>query len=456
MDKDKRAPHPATVVQSKGVSSRPAAAPKHRLPFAGPPPHPATVAQVKRVPVGPRVRPPHPATVAQAKRAALPRPGTVQRMDLEKSTTTTSEIVEARSSSPHTLSALLFGTYNAELFDYVVSFLALEDLGRLSAVCTATRAHIENRRYLEPGSRRIELGAGNMASALAFGLTETLTAFTEYDSFDNLAEKYQGKGGFLHNVAVQGNEKFIIHKNVIAYGIDATAKGPFERLPRTRMLRFTNPNVGSEDVSDLVKKCLDDLLGLYLGGTVQVTFQRFGVWFILDLTRLICETQGKPPNQKKFLTGKKKNAHTANTSYSITSCCNVYLLYHFFANASPKLQTGGCIELIVKEEYRGRWPIELLAKCCGYELVEIVSGYKLGFENIHTQTSEKVGKQTDAKYVYLRFERSTRGNLPSYTVLYETMLQMYATSDTSKTQANLVSGFGLQQPEGIPTFSFEG
>jgi len=427
-----RAPHPATVAQPKpafgGTAERP--------------PHPATVVQGKALPPAAAHRPPHPATVAQAKA----RPGTAQRMELEK-TSPTSEVIDL-STYTFPLLALLCGQRNSDLFRNVLSFLALEDLGALSVVCMATQGPAEEEilRRLEPGARRIELGAGNLSSAFTFGPTETLTAFTEYDSFESLFKKYGVE--FLKNEGIEDDEQFKKNKNVIEYGVDATKKGKFDNLPRTRNLRFTNPNLGSEAIKQGLWSVMDKCFQLLGNDHQRAAVEVFGIWFVLDLTRL----KLKWTNTKQHGRVAELNAgsNVSKTTNAITSCCNVHLLYKFFTNAGSKLRKGGSVELIVRSEYVKRWPIIDIASCSGYKLVEGIHPYNLGFSNVHTQTSEKVGSGgTAPKYIYLRFQSSHLAPDPGH--LYRVVKDMF-TGEAK--EGNLVCDFSLTQPSGIPVVKF--
>ncbi|MEK8034497.1 DUF4157 domain-containing protein [Ideonella sp. DXS29W] len=236
-----------------------------------------------------------------------------------------------------------------------------------------------------PGSRRIELGAGDMASAATLGAKDDFTAYTEFRSEDDTRSEYHGRLDENIEKFKQTSNK----TNTIKFGIDATQEGTYKDLPLTENLRFTNPNLGHDDIKERLRTIVlapldeedDDRDELYLSS--------MGIGFWLDGKRLKQYKEKPPKDDWQF----PLISSTANT---IASVRNVFMLQQFLTNAPAKLIPGsGKVEIIVSASYLTSWPILKIASDMGYKAA-VQNPYDLGFENVKTQKSEGVKKKQEA------------------------------------------------------------
>ncbi|KHK49714.1 hypothetical protein PI87_24755 [Ralstonia sp. A12] len=275
----------------------------------------------------------------------------------------------------------------------------------------------------EPGHRRIELGAGPMDSARAFWTTEQYTAFTEFRSRDGLEKDYGAH--FSGNLAstASGNP----NHNVVAFGVDATQQAPFSDLPLTRNLRFTNPNIGHQDLStaqDVSESAEDADMSEHVQGvtglgpiaaliaqaevegeTGNLIFRSMGMTFILSMQRfheyMQHKASGLTKPKKETEQWRTARAHAelgwrttviTSTINSISTCRNVLMMHQFMLNAPGKLIPGhGRVEIIVSTPYLKRWPLLRMAEHMGYRYE--CREHDLGFTNVKTQASEDVGEE---------------------------------------------------------------
>lgn len=235
-----------------------------------------------------------------------------------------------------------------------------------------------------PGSRRIELGAGDMASAATLGAKDEFTAYTEFRSQVDTHREYEGRLDENLEKFRQTSNK----TNAIKFGVDATQEGPYEDLPLTENLRFTNPNLGHDDIKARVRDMIlapvedEDSDLLYLSS--------MGIGFWLDGKRLK-QYKEKPPKEGWQF------PLISSTTNSISSVRNVFMLQKFLTNAPAKLIPGsGKVEIIVSASYLKSWPIQKIAEGMGYKAV-VQNPYDLGFENVKTQKSEAVKTEAPAK-----------------------------------------------------------
>lgn len=242
-----------------------------------------------------------------------------------------------------------------------------------------------------PGTRMIELGAGNMSSASSSWMKNTLTAFTEYRSKQKLIEDYDTK--FTDNLEmINSMDPENKQQNTLAYGIDATQEGAFHDLPLTERLRFTNPNIGHQDIADAIDPMIKEAIDEDEEGNYRV-YSSMGLSFMMDMDRAI-----------RYRDSTKKDTWLTtiitSTANSISICRNVNMLFSFMQNAPAKLIPGsGVVEIIVSESYLQRWPLEKMARDMNYGFK--VEKYELGFENIKTQESENVSSQKPPQKVLI-------------------------------------------------------
>ncbi|HEX8107278.1 MAG TPA: DUF4157 domain-containing protein, partial [Kofleriaceae bacterium] len=246
--------------------------------------------------------------------------------------------------------------------------------------------HLASPLVLAPGSNMIELGAGPMDSACALWSQCEYTAFTEFRSREQLVHDY-GEPFQQNLLTIQSLSQS--RHNTCVYGIDATQVGPYRNLPLTRILRFTNPNIGHQDIrvhiESMINQAVDDW------PESDLVYTCMGMRFTLSLDRL--NTYGT----LKSWTGNYITTLVASTTNSISTCRNIKLIYLFLLNAPAKLIPGvGVVQIIVSTSYLTRWPLEAMARRMGYGW-HVDDGYELGFENIKTQEDVHVSHKAPKK-----------------------------------------------------------
>lgn len=267
------------------------------------------------------------------------------------------------------------------------------------------------------GTTMIELGAGNMASASSSWMKMSLTAFTELRSKHELMDSYGNS--FKENLNnIEKSDPKNARMNRLAYGVDATKEGAFDDLPLTKTLRFTNPNIGHQDIADAIGPLISEALDEEEEGNYRV-YSSMGLSFKLDMDRA---KQYKNQCQKKTWL----QTLVTSTANSISVCRNVNMMFSFMQNAPGKLIPGsGVVEIIVSESYLQRWPLIEMAKDMNYTIK--IQEYELGFDNIKTQESEKVSSKKPPKKVLITLTPPWGGGIKIQDVLKYCQLQTIPT-----------------------------
>ncbi len=257
------------------------------------------------------------------------------------------------------------------------------------------------------GKKMIELGAGNMASASSSWTKNNLTAFTEFRYKDELIDDYGDS--FTKNLEmIEKLDPTNKQVNKLAYGIDATKEGAFDDLPLTETLRFTNPNIGHQDIADAIEPLILEAFKEEEEGNYRV-YSSMGLSFKLDMDRA---------KRYKESTQKKNWLQTliTSTANSISVCRNVNMMFSFMQNAPGKLIPGsGVVEIIVSESYLERWPLVEMARDMNYNVK--VQEHELGFDNIKTQESANVSSKKPPKKVLITLTPPWGGGIKIQDVL---------------------------------------
>ncbi len=212
---------------------------------------------------------------------------------------------------------------------------------------------------------KIEYGAGNMASADVPNKHHQVV--TEYRGVRELKRVYGRKGAGSPN-GIPGaildatdrspGTKDLIMKsrNVrVSFGVDATERSSTKGLGKAWCLRFTNPNMGDEDIQrDLEAIGPSDLTGKGLStGNLEVA--------VNDASGAGCSATSTP--------------NIKHLQKELSDLRNMYLLYGFFSNAQTNLENGGKLELVLKSKFFDAWLLEHLAENFGYRLTKTDKDY---------------------------------------------------------------------------------
>lgn len=285
-----------------------------------------------------------------------------------------------------------------EVAESVFSSLEVEDISNL-AITSKTLLQIYEREVhrtiprlkprQSPGTYEfVELGAGPMCSAVALWASFNSGVFTEYRSLDQLFENYGVLVGlqFL-KLWKEKCKNGTSPNNAVLLGVDATClvKAPCQL--KTAILRFTNPNIGNQDLASAINTQLVPAIKKLDEHENELWVRSGRQLFKLRLPYpLIQWLQTSPESQQYKLFGLMKQ-----TAWVIAVYRNIDLLGRFFANACEWLEKEGEVQLVVLQDYIKQWNIIELAERVGWKCVKM-EPIELGFKHMQTQEARTVAR----------------------------------------------------------------
>ncbi len=253
--------------------------------------------------------------------------------------------------------------------------------------CVYIDPHIRsNSKSIQMPCKRIEYGAG---PGLSFEHGKHINSFHIHTEFRSLGDIKKTYGELVPKSIKQSLSSNILHgTNEMRFGIDATAPSSTRGLGKAWYIRFTNPNLGDEDL-----RLSDDSWNTKL-------FPSSSSW-IHSGTIIMHTSSSVLQNPQTRL----KN---------ISALRNMSLMYHFFKNCGTNLEPGGNVEVILKPKFAERWNVLPMAHALGFSEAQSPQIFQLGHAHVRTQDDRKVSHETQNDYLYLFKKNNTYALSPTF------------------------------------------
>lgn len=276
-----------------------------------------------------------------------------------------------------------------DVSDKIVSYLNPQELSRLDRVSHAGLPNVDQLFM-------IELGAGPMDSAAATGAHVRRTAFTEYRLEEEVHNLYGTKLGDNYQLLPHDFKSF--RKNQFKFGVDAT-KLAAANLPKAMKIRFTNPNIGHQDLK--VDTLLPTVLNIINNGGTVFCVSVSDLLIDLDVSKIsdavhkqLKKHFGKldfnSPLQEQLrkLNLKDIISFISHTAHNVATCRNIRMLELFLANVGGQFYSkrSGRVEIVVAKNYVEQFNIKGLAACLGFQMH--IESFELPHDHVQTQENK--------------------------------------------------------------------
>ena len=217
---------------------------------------------------------------------------------------------------------------------------------------------------------------------------------TEYRTKDQLKNDYKiGFNKRLTNLKSKKKKKYPNAKVYYKTGVNSTLKNNTKLFGKVSYIRFTNPNMGDEDLKDESNE-LNGLDGV--SKKIKLLLKKNTTDIIKDGYMIL--------NISKI--DKTNDIEIRKLVETMSRLRNQYLLFMFFKNTytniinfnkSNKKQT--IIELILKPKFFNRWQVNKIAEKNGFKLIKKKT---IILPHIHLRTKKykKVGHQKQKDFIY--------------------------------------------------------